>query len=96
VSATVEYGEYVLSYQDCRKCHGPNLKGGVQGQFSPIGPGLDFVKEWSLDQFISTMRTGLDPAGHKVGAAMPWRAIGKMDDEELAAVYEYLVHLPAS
>jgi hypothetical protein len=25
---------------------------------------------------------------------MPWRAIGKMDNEELGAIYEYLTHLP--
>jgi hypothetical protein len=26
---------------------------------------------------------------------MPWRPLGRMDDEELAAVYEYLTHLPS-
>jgi hypothetical protein len=25
---------------------------------------------------------------------MPWRPLGRMDDEELAAVYEYLTNLP--
>jgi hypothetical protein len=35
---TVRYGEYILSYQDCRECHGPDLKGGVPGQIGPIGP----------------------------------------------------------
>jgi hypothetical protein len=25
---------------------------------------------------------------------MPWRPLGRMDDEELAAIYEYLTHLP--
>src|SRR3984893_15479432 len=27
---------------------------------------------------------------------MPWRPLGRMDDEELAAIYEYLTHLPGS
>jgi hypothetical protein len=27
---------------------------------------------------------------------MPWRPLGRMDAEELAAVYEYLIHLPSS
>lgn len=94
--ATAQYGEYILSYQDCRECHGSDLKGGVQGQLPPIGPGLDLVKAWSLDQFIATMRTGTDPVGHQIGEAMPWQAVGKMDDEELAAIYQYLIHLPAS
>jgi mono/diheme cytochrome c family protein len=95
-SATAQYGEYILSYQDCRECHGSDLKGGVQGQLPPVGPGLDLVKAWSLDQFISTMRTGMDPVGHQIGEAMPWQAVGKMDDEELAAIYQYLIHLPAA
>jgi mono/diheme cytochrome c family protein len=89
---TVQYGEYVLSWQDCRVCHGANLTGGVKGQLPPIGPDLDLVKAWSAEQFIETMRTGVDPGGHVIGAEMPWRQIGKLDDDELGAVYEYLAH----
>jgi mono/diheme cytochrome c family protein len=91
---TVQYGEYIMSYQDCRECHGANLTGGVQGQLGPIGPDLSLVKEWKLEEFVATMRTGVDPGGHELNEQMPWRPIGKMDDEELGAVYEYLVHLP--
>jgi mono/diheme cytochrome c family protein len=94
-SATAQYGEYILSYQDCRECHGSDLKGGVQGQLPPVGPGLDLIKGWSLEQFIATMRKGMDPVGHQIGEAMPWQAVGKMDDEELGAVYAYLIQLPA-
>jgi mono/diheme cytochrome c family protein len=93
---TIQYGEYILSYQDCRECHGANLAGGVPGQLPPIGPGLSFVKEWKLNEFISTMRSGIDPAGHQIGKEMPWQPIGKMDDEELTAMYQYLIHLPGS
>jgi mono/diheme cytochrome c family protein len=91
---TARYGEYILSYQDCRACHGADLTGGVQGQLGPLGPGLALVKEWKLEQFVSTMRTGTDPAGHELSKEMPWRSIGKMDDEELGAIYQYLIHLP--
>ena len=93
---TVQYGEYILSYQDCRECHGANLASGVEGQLGPIGPDLNLVKEWKLEEFIATMRTGTDPGGHELSKQMPWRPIGKMDDEELGAVYEYLTHLPGS
>jgi mono/diheme cytochrome c family protein len=89
----VKYGEYILSYQDCRECHGADLKGGVQGQLAPVGPDLNLVKDWKLEEFIATMRTGTDPNGHKITGPMPWRPIGKMDDVELTAVYEYLTHL---
>jgi hypothetical protein len=59
-------------------------------------PDLNLVKEWKLEEFVATMRTGTDPGGHELNEQMPWRPIGKMDDEELGAVYEYLTHLPGS
>ena len=94
--ATVQYGEYILSYQDCRECHGANLTGGVEGQLAPLGPDLTLVKEWKLEEFVATMRTGTDPGGHELSKQMPWRPIGKMDDQELSAVYAYLTHLHGS
>jgi mono/diheme cytochrome c family protein len=95
-SSTLLYGEYILSYQDCRACHGPNLTGGVPGQFGPLGPDLNLVKGWKLEQFVATMRTGIDPNGHELSKEMPWQPIGRMSNEELNAVYEYLTHLPGA
>lgn len=91
---TARYGRYLLSYQDCRECHGKDLSGGVPGQLPPLGPDLAIVKDWSQAQFIATMRTGVDPNGHQLTEQMPWRPIGRMDDDELAAIYQYLVDLP--
>ncbi|MGX1320799.1 mono/diheme cytochrome c family protein [Bradyrhizobium sp. USDA 377] len=93
---TARYGRYLLSYQDCRECHGKDLAGGVPGQLPPLGPDLGVVKDWSQAQFIATMRTGVDPNGHRLAEQMPWRPIGRMDDDELAAIYQYLVGLPRS
>lgn len=91
---TEQYGEYIVSYQDCRLCHGDNLAGG-KGGLAPLGPDLNLVKKWKREEFISTMRTGTDPNGHEIdGNQMPWQEIGKMDDVELGALHEYLVHLP--
>jgi cytochrome c553 len=90
---TIRYGEYILSYQDCRECHGQQLTGGVAGQLAPVGPGLSIVAGWTREQFIATMRTGKDPDGHELGERMPWRPIGKMDDVELSAIFAYLTHL---
>jgi mono/diheme cytochrome c family protein len=89
---TAEYGEYIARYQDCRECHGADLNGGKPGQIAPIGPGLNLVKQWQREEFIAAMRTGTDPYGHQLGEQMPWRYIGRMDDEELTALYEYLAH----
>ena len=93
---TSQFGEYILSYQDCRECHGNNLTGGAPGQLAPLGPDLNLVKEWTLDGFTAAMRTGIDPNGHQISEQMPWRSVGKMDDDELAAIYEYLTHMPNS
>lgn len=93
-SPTLQYGEYILSYHDCRACHGKRLTGGVPGQLPPLGPDLNVVREWKFEEFVATMRTGIDPNGHELGKQMPWRTIGRMTDEELRAIYEYLTHLP--
>jgi mono/diheme cytochrome c family protein len=93
---TFQYGQYILSYQDCRECHGNTLTGGMPGQMAPLGPDLNLVKDWKLSEFIATMRTGVDPNGHQISEQMPWGPIGRMDDDELTAVYEYLTHLPGS
>jgi mono/diheme cytochrome c family protein len=93
-SPTLLYGEYILSYQDCRACHGDKLTGGVPGQLAPLGPDLSLVKGWKFEEFLATMHTGVDPNGHELGKQMPWRPIGRMGDEELRAIYEYLTHMP--
>jgi mono/diheme cytochrome c family protein len=89
-AATVEYGEYIFSYQDCRDCHGEDLQGGVEGQLAPIGPTLVAVKYWTTDEFITAMRTGIAPGGNPIDPPMPWQTIGRMDDEELTAMHIYL------
>jgi len=91
-SATAEYGSYILSFQDCRACHGEKLTGGVPGQMAPIGPGLQIVKTWKPEEFIATLRTGKDPTGRQLSELMPWRTVGRMSDQELTAIYEYLAH----
>lgn len=90
---TALYGEYILSYQDCRECHGKHLTGGVPGQLAPLGPDLNLVKEWKFEEFAAAMRTGVDPNGHEIAKQMPWKPIGRMSDEELRAIYQYLTHL---
>lgn len=91
---TVEYGEYMVGFQDCRDCHGEDLTGGVPGQLPPIGPNLRMVKDWTPEQFITTLRTGVDPSGYHLKDTMPWETIGRLDDIELAAMHAYLASLP--
>ncbi len=90
---TAEYGKYIVSYGGCRDCHGQNLTGGQKGGFSPVGPNLRVVKGWTAEQFVTTLRTGVDPTGHNLSDAMPWRVLGRYDDSDLTAIYQYLVSL---
>jgi mono/diheme cytochrome c family protein len=87
---TAEFGKYIVSYQDCMLCHGADLSGGKPGQLTPIGPNLGALKGWTVEQFITAMRTGVNPDGHAFSSQMPWRNIGRMDDEELTALYTYI------
>lgn len=92
-AATAEYGQYILSYMDCRSCHGLDLLGG-KNALSPNGPGLRPVRAMTKEQFITMMRTGARPDGHILQAPMPWKTVGRMDDVELEAVYQYLKSIP--
>jgi mono/diheme cytochrome c family protein len=91
-AVTAEYGQYVISYQDCRVCHGPDLNGG-KNQLTPNGPSLLAVKGWTQADFIQTLRTGVAPDGHQLNSIMPWKAAGRLDDTDLGALYLYITSL---
>ena len=92
---TAEFGKYVLSYNDCDFCHGPDYTGGTPGGLTPVGPTLRVVKGWTREQFVTTIRTGVDPSGHALdNTQMPWETYRYLDDDELAGMYEYLHGLP--
>jgi len=94
---TAEYGAYIMGWRDCRGCHGADLNGGTgePAGLSPKGPSLRVVQGWTLEQFMTTLRTGVDPSGHALDSSqMPWKEIGLMDDDELGALYAYLKALP--
>lgn len=90
----VEYGHYVMSFMDCTGCHGPTLSGDG-GPLAPPGAAnlTLIVPKWSKEDFIRALRTGVDVTGHQIQPPMPWKTIGKLDDVELGALYEYLHQL---
>lgn len=87
---TAAYGAYIVSYQDCRSCHAVDLNGSAGGLAPPAPSARAFARAWTLEQFMQTMRTGVDPGGHAIQEPMPWQMIGQMDDVELTALYLYL------
>ena len=92
MEATAEYGKFMMTFLDCTSCHGNDLAGGTS-PIGPKGPSLRVVKGWTEEQFITTLRTGVDPSGHELAPVMPWKSTGRLDDVELSALYQYLVSL---
>ena len=90
-ASSKEYGDYWVSLLDCRGCHGPALDGNAPSPSPPGAANLTVVvPQWSQAQFFQAMRTGVDSTGHQIRPPMPWKTIGKLDDIELAALYQYL------
>ncbi len=88
---TREYGEYVLSFTDCKGCHGPTLSGDAPPPAPPGAANITvIVPTWSKEDFFKAMRTGVDRDGHQIQPPMPWKSIGRLDDVELEALYIYL------
>lgn len=99
VGVTAEYGEYLAV--GCVGCHGADLSGGpVPGAPPDWPPAANLtpaghLANWSEDEFLRALRTGVKPNGEEFDETMPFAAVGQMTDDELKAVWLYLQSLPA-
>ena len=97
---TPEYGEY-LSYS-CKVCHGPTLSGGEIPGFPPEWPAAPNLTPdnssrlpvWGEEGFIEIIRKGQKHGRTLNPDYMPWESYRHMTDEELRAVYAYLLSQP--
>jgi mono/diheme cytochrome c family protein len=101
VAATVEYGGYVARI--CSGCHGSNFAGGpIPGQPPDMPAAANLtpkgaMKDWTLTQFTTALRTGVRPDGRKMEPQnMPWTAFSAMTDTEVEALYRYFQSIPAA
>ncbi len=97
---TADYGQYLVTINGCRDCHGAQLAGGKAGDpSSPLAPNLTpggELRAWTEADFIKTLRTGVTPSGTPLPSQfMPWKSKGQMSDDELKAIWAYLQSLPA-
>lgn len=96
--ATVEYGNYLVRINGCRVCHGEQLNGGKPPEpDAPLGPNLTpggSLAQWDAPGFVNTMRTGTTPFGKELNVFMPWKEMNHYDDDQLQAIYAYLMSLP--
>ena len=65
---------------------------------SNLTPAESGIGSWTFEQFQTSLVEGRYK-GHKEGRMllppMPWQSIGKMAEEDMRAIYEYLMSLPA-
>lgn len=94
---SVEYGATMAI--NCFGCHKENLQGGP----SPLpdhapAPNISStgrVGQWTEEQFLQTLKTGITPDGHSLkNEEMPWERFRDYSDVELKAIRVYLLSFP--
>lgn len=93
---SVAYGGYLTPYLGCKDCHGPDLRGGHKGQFSPVGPDLvALASAHDLGAFTLALRAGVSARdGHALDPVdMPFPVYSRLTDTEVGAIYTYLQSL---
>ncbi|MFC0225041.1 cytochrome c [Serratia aquatilis] len=97
-------GEYVAKAGDCTACHtapgGAELAGGLKFP-TPLGniyatnitpDKQQGIGDYSFEEFDRAMRQGIAKDGHRLYPAMPYTAYAKMSEQDMRALYEYLMH----
>ena len=106
-SESVSRGETLAAAGHCASCHtragGPVFAGGY-GVNTPFGiiygtnitPDLETgIGLWSLEAFTRAMREGVSRDGSHLFPAFPYYAYTKLSDEDVQALYAYLMTRPA-
>ncbi len=52
------------------------------------------IGRWTEEQFLRTLRTGVNPRGDTLNPVMPWRELRRLSDDDLRAIYRYLRSIP--
>jgi nicotinate dehydrogenase subunit B len=106
-AATIERGRQLAAAGDCVVCH--TAPGGVPNAGglaldTPFGKVVSTnitpdaqtgIGLWSFSAFQRAMREGISRDGHHLYPAFPYTAFAKTSDEDLTALYAYLMAQPA-
>jgi len=103
-SELIQRGQYVAQLGDCIACHtakgGATMAGGLELK-TPMGtiyssnitPDKDTgIGRYSFEAFDRAMREGVTPDGSHLYPAMPYPSYAKMTEEDMRALYAYLMH----
>jgi len=101
----INRGRYLATAADCAACHQSTSKdaspfGGGTPIASPMGPiyasnitpdKAHGIGNWAFEQFEDAMRKGRSPTKGNLYPAMPYTAYSHMSDDDLRALYTYLM-----
>jgi len=106
-AATIERGRQLAAAGDCVVCHtapgGPPNAGGLAME-TPFGtvhttnltPDVETgIGQWSFSAFQRAMREGISRDGRHLYPVFPYTAFAKTSDDDLTALYAYLMAQPA-
>ncbi len=105
-AATVERGRLLAAAGDCAVCHtapGGVPNAGGRAMETPFGtlyttnltPDPETgLGQWSFSAFQRAMREGISRDGRHLYPAFPYTAFAKTSDDDLQALYAYLMSLP--
>ncbi len=106
-AATIERGRLVAAAGDCVVCHtapGGTPNAGGRDMDTPFGtvyttnltPDAETgIGQWSFSAFQRAMREGISRDGKHLYPAFPYTSFAKMSDDDLTALYAYLMVHPA-
>ena len=103
---TIERGRQLAALGNCVGCHTdvdgvPNAGGrALETPFgkiysSNLTPDSTGIGNWSLPAFTRAMRDGISRDGHYLYPAFPYTSYAKTSDDDLTALYAYLMAQPA-
>lgn len=106
-AATIERGRILAAAGDCAVCHtapGGTPSTGGRAMDTPFGkvyttnltPDAETgIGQWSFSAFQRAMREGISRDGRHLYPAFPYTSFAKMSDDDLTALYAYLMAQPA-
>ena len=106
-AATIERGRQLAALGDCVVCHtapGGQPNAGGRAMETPFGKVISTnitpdaqtgIGLWSFSAFQRAMREGISRDGQHLYPAFPYTAFAKTTDEDLTALYAYLMAQPA-
>ncbi|MDP2309402.1 MAG: c-type cytochrome [Pseudomonadota bacterium] len=99
---TVVWGGHLARIGSCHDCHGEHLSGGAMAGAPPdwpdasnLTPHVTGLAGWTEEEFYRALREGVRPDGTAIDPRMPWAYTAKMTDDDLRAIYLYLLTVPA-